>query len=103
LTSLRNYLILTAVYSVDALHQHKSRGKNKAKFNRVHAIVNPDSSKNQPVLHTSNNVFHPVDINCDIYATKAGATRSERGRLTLEKAPVRSLPALMQVQFSCYT
>jgi diacylglycerol kinase (ATP) len=55
------------------------------KLKRVHVIVNPASGKDQPILHTLNSIFHPVGIDWDIYVPKAGATRGERGRLTLEK------------------
>ncbi|HTP09917.1 MAG TPA: diacylglycerol kinase family protein [Anaerolineae bacterium] len=41
-------------------------------FKRVHVIANPASGKDQPILKTLNNVFHPVGIDWDIYVTKAG-------------------------------
>jgi diacylglycerol kinase (ATP) len=39
-------------------------------FKRVHIIVNPASGKDQPILHTLNDVFHAADIDWDIYVTK---------------------------------
>ena len=45
-------------------------------FKRVHVIVNPASGKDQPILKTLNNVFHPAGIDWDIYVTKgAGDAR----------------------------
>ena len=41
-------------------------------FKRVHVIANPASGKDQPILKTLNNVFHPVGIDWDIYVTKVG-------------------------------
>ena len=41
-------------------------------FRRVHVIVNPASGKDQPILHVLNSVFHPANVDWDIYVTKAG-------------------------------
>jgi diacylglycerol kinase (ATP) len=46
-------------------------------FKRVHVIVNPASGKDQPILKTLNNVFHPAGIDWDIYVTK-GADDARR-------------------------
>ncbi len=40
-------------------------------FKRVHVIVNPASGRDQPILHVLNSVFHPANVDWDIYVTKA--------------------------------
>jgi diacylglycerol kinase (ATP) len=40
-------------------------------FKRIHVIVNPASGRDQPILHVLNSVFHPAEVDWDIYVTKA--------------------------------
>ena len=50
-------------------------------FKRVHIIVNPAAGKDQPILHTLNEVLHAAGIDWDIYVTKKDG---DARRLALE-------------------
>jgi diacylglycerol kinase (ATP) len=39
------------------------------RYKRIHVVVNPASGKNEPILNTLNDVFHPHDIEWDVSVT----------------------------------
>jgi YegS/Rv2252/BmrU family lipid kinase len=54
-------------------------------YPKIHVVINPASGKDEPILNTLNDVFHPYDVDWDISVTKKYGDATEQAKAAIAR------------------
>src|SRR5262245_28970234 len=54
-------------------------------YPKIHVVINPASGKDEPILNTLNDVFHPYDVDWDISITKKYGDATEQAKAAIAR------------------